>query len=68
MDQLGSDITKQVVKQIANINKGITSCGTMQLNLNSSHNIMRDTIKKLQEERDQQYGTLENTPKNEKPN
>jgi polyribonucleotide nucleotidyltransferase len=68
MHQLGSDITKQVARQIADMSEGITACQTAQLNLNSSHGIMRDTLKKLQEGRDQHYSTMENTLKKERAN
>lgn len=68
MNPQGSDITKQVAKQITNMNKGITSCQTAQSNLNLSYSVIRDTIKKLQGERDQWYITLKNNLKKEKVN
>lgn len=68
MDQLESDITKQVASQIADMSGGIATCRTAQFNLDSSHNILRDTINKLQKGRDQCYTTLKNALKQEKAN
>lgn len=39
-----------MTKQISNMNERITNCQTVWSNLNSSHVIMRNTIKKLLEE------------------
>jgi flagellar biosynthesis/type III secretory pathway protein FliH len=47
MDQLGSDITRQVARQVADMSDGITACRMAQSNLNSGHGIMKDTLKKL---------------------
>lgn len=59
---------KQVAKQLAAMCEGITNYRTVQSNLNQTHSIITDILKKLQKGRDLQYSTMRNALKKEKAN